>query len=1207
LADSGQVQLARERYGEAVTLDYLDPLIAEQIDATLAMLNTTDDFDPEIDRKLRTALIQLVDRIDAEQPSLAKLLRACAIPLWWDEPLLVDIRNRHDGREPVILQKLSQLSFILKWPDDYVYDRLARPLLLSQWENGERNDQTNDFIAINHRIIDHFQQRLDEDINAEHVGQYARWEISYLYHLLLDNPRLGTEKLIAVLQQAEDSYQPDRVHQYVLVLREIQERLPQEYRPYITYAEGWMHTLQGRHQVAQAHFEELLSRDDLMPDLRAHIQRNLGDVLMKQRKWSQAVPHYRQALDHFETAELTHEVADTMERLGSAYMDIAASVYSHEDHLEDDIPWTTKLLQTLGLIGYLPLILYMLWNFDLGWNPRAWWRWGDSMDWAIAKFFANGIQWLQKAEKLYVQLGDMRGLNHVRRSLGQLYLNLHYADKAAAIFDGLESEHAHDTYQLAHTRLYLATALAEQGKYSAAQDLFQKALPVFKELEHSQRIAQTQTLLGKLAVRNGEIDHALATYAEALTHWLAIDDQVMATAVVHSMETLASSPQRTGLRSTKRVTSNHSQALLEQAQLNISERVYESRFVHPLMQRFQQTILVLLCFLLPWIMWASINSQAGTNIGTTATLDRPPQEMLNDIEEFGPVVKIADVTQVIRSTITPQVHPDFWGWIILNLLLAYLTLYTIIGIYLLSRIEIADVESHQKRQLYISPYSIRASGRRLTSLLPWPQIRVYLSDNRRLLQWPMNYWSKIALISQNEHIQIDGYTKGYRYIIRWIKQYLPADVQRVDIGFTLLKNFLGWLVVISALLLAAFIATILKKPDALTTPRYWGYSFTDFYNLIFLGFHIPLLFWFILQPLRGYLVYQTNQAKQLWIIAWATLSLAGFSWLQFSYSILPFNRPDILLAVVVICLGSFILYQLYTMQRTLLRSAPVIKMASIAIFSICIVSWLTVQELVSFHYLVQANNIFYQAAETKQDKGYRQAIEAYSKTHKFRQTAHTFNSLGNLHGLLSQHKEAVEAYEEAQKIAPRELIYQKNFALAHQEWAVQTDEIERFEKALESYNRVIDDIDKEQKDYPYKKQNNLQRPTYELRAATYFKLAQIYYVLDKTEDKKDIYLDYFRKAKRDYEWLIKDEKNDPLGYVGLGWALRYLQESEGENTPERREYLTWAIEELQTAIALDKNYAPAYNGLGWTHFAISQNKNIRGNCINNEQFKGFLR
>jgi len=130
LAELGQVTSAREMYDKAATLPHLDPLIVEDIKSELMKLKTVDDFDPEADRLLEKSLIQLLERIENEQPTLIKLLQACAIPLWWDEELLVDIRNLHDGREQIILKKLSQFSFILKWPDHYVYSRLARPLLI---------------------------------------------------------------------------------------------------------------------------------------------------------------------------------------------------------------------------------------------------------------------------------------------------------------------------------------------------------------------------------------------------------------------------------------------------------------------------------------------------------------------------------------------------------------------------------------------------------------------------------------------------------------------------------------------------------------------------------------------------------------------------------------------------------------------------------------------------------------------------------------------------------------------------------------------------------------------------------------------------------------------------------------------------------------------------------------------------------------------
>ena len=119
---------------------------------------------------------------------------------------------------------------------------------------------------------------------------YERWELSYLYHLLLDEPELGTRELMTAMRQAEDSYYPARLHQYQLALQDTIPRIPQEYGAYMDYIHGWGQTLDDRHRMAQLLFEEILEREELLPDLRARIQRHLGITLVRQRKWSQAIP-----------------------------------------------------------------------------------------------------------------------------------------------------------------------------------------------------------------------------------------------------------------------------------------------------------------------------------------------------------------------------------------------------------------------------------------------------------------------------------------------------------------------------------------------------------------------------------------------------------------------------------------------------------------------------------------------------------------------------------------------------------------------------------------------------------------------------------------------------------------------------------------------------------------------------------------------------
>lgn len=1215
LAATGQMQQARALYAEAAQVQHISPAVAQQIEAAVVMLEDeaySAEPDPALESELERLMQQVLTNIQETQPSLAVLLRACAIPLWWDIEILSVIRNRHDGREAAIMTKLTPFSFIYEWPDYYTYSRLARRILLQTW-----NDDPGGFQTLNERLLAYVKERLASNPPTR-PAIYERLLEAQLYHTFLADPEAGVRLLIQSFQTAENEYRLEAARQYVLVLKELQTRLPSQYAAYIDYAEGWLHYLYQRTTVAYQIFQELAARPDLLPDLKARVQRGLAAVLMARHDWVAATDHYQQALALFQSQGQQDEMAETMIGLGNTHLDIAMTAYGVADELAPPPSLRSMVAGVISMIARLPLILYLIWKLRLPWQPALFWRLGRGMDWVIARLFSKAVTWFDKAAALYQTLGNTEGEIHASEQRGRLYLALSYTPRAADIFRQLMDDPTRGTYQAARARLELAETLICAGQDAAARPLLEAALPVFQALKHNQRIAQTQNLLGHLAARRQEPEVALHAYDEALTAWQRVGDEVRATDIIHAMEAV-------GRRAT---LSDDARTLLEKAQQRLPTRVYVTRFVHPWMNLFQRLALVLLFVVLFTGLWMSMRSESGTKLGADVVLRRPIQ--MEKIEDFKPSVGATDDREVqldISKQVKPQIQARFLKSIIGYTLLTYILLYTLLGLLIIVITPMQSVQTQQVWRLQMDNTTMGTLfGNKFSVRLLWTEISTFIRSDTNLLGKPLAFWSNTTINGPQQQIDMTGYTHHYMDLTAALDEQIAPDVLRIDTGYTLLRGFFGRLLLGTLALWVIFIALIYLKPTWIqnrlaTLP----YTPVDLYGLLFIGIGLPLAFWLGVQPARHRLARNPNN-WMLPLLAVGCLVLCELAWVQYYYWHVPLGRPDVVLSAMVLLLAGSTFYQQVRLWRRMARPwlaagvlVTVLLAASLALSLIC-------SELKSFTYLAIANQRFLEAEAENQrtpelaQQKYLAALTAYSTTLAIRPEAYIYNSLGNVYAQLASapnatpvsasvvvsgvkpisdaetfYMKASVAYSQAVVLDPKQLIYGQNLALAYRQWAAVTQNNDvskqRFQVALGQYNALLKAVENA------KRRNGsvteLERSAHELRAATWFDLGRL---ANTPKAGSEEALTDFAKAQIDYEWLIKHDENNPAGYVGKGWSLFYARLSVPASSPKRIALLQGAFNAFSTAITKNPAYIPAYNGLGWARYYLTGNL-FHGNCI----------
>jgi len=1038
LAAVGQYEQARQHYKQAAAIAAISPALKEQITAAIATLDDAIDYgapqDPTIEDQLEAMMVQLITDIKEQQPTLATLMATCAIPLWWDEGLLAVIRNRQDDREPSILEKLSRFSFVYAWPDHYTYSRLARRMLLQSWE-----DDPTGFQKQNQRILDYLQQGLDANPLLQPVA-YARLVQAHLYHTFLDDPAKGVVRLGELMQQAEDGYRLEDARQYVWVLKELQPRLPDAYSAWIDYAEGWLHHLNQRDGVAQQIFQQMLARPELPLDLQARVERGIALALVARQNWVEAVHHHHTALALFEEQKQPSDIAETMVGLGDAYLSIAQTADGHANEFVLDDSFGSLFSKLIGFVTRLPLILFLVWKLALAWDVRVWWKLARGMDWVVARLFSEAIVWFRQAEAIYQKIDEPMGLQRTQACLGRLYLALNHPE-AAAIFRQLAASAPPDTYQQARAGLELAEALLRQGEFAEAEALLQQALPIFTRLNHTHRVAQTQGHLGHIATHNKEWDAAMYAYAAAWQAWQQVGNATRTTDMIHAMEALE---RTTELPAAARNA-------LTQTQQQTTKRVYEARFVHPVMARFQRFASVLLWVAIFIALLTSIRSEAGTKIGADAILKRPTQA--ESVAAFKPTVGAANQEAVlleIKKQVTPQFRGRFLGATGAAVLATYLVLYTVLGLYLIVTTTMGNVQAQQECRLQLDNETIdEVENHRIVQQLHWTDVRTYVTNHRLIFGKFIETISSITLLGPNNYINISGRMRHYWALTqRHLLPLLPAQVLKINTGYALPYGLFGWLLMTALTLLLAFIALIVLKSPLINRPLpFLPYTPTELYSLIFVAGALPVLYWFVIQPIRDYLIRQP-QRKIVRGIALASLGLGFSSLLQFRSWHLPFGRPDLLLGTLTILLAGFALHQHFLLAQRSNRLRLYFNGSIIlVILAISFAVWVMQQELRSFRTLAQANTYFLRAEEKLEQKDgaiakseYLQALTFYTETLSLRAEPYIYNSQGNVYIRLKEYAKAIRAYQDAQQRNPDDLSIHLNLALAYREWASDTQD-----------------------------------------------------------------------------------------------------------------------------------------------------------------------
>jgi len=1138
-------------------------------------------------------------------PVLARALQWVAIPYWFDRPMLAALRGPEDadGRTSKIIQWLSQRSFVSRLGEDrYVLNTDVRGLIRARWTLDRQG-----FAEANRRLADYFSVRL-----AAGPGPQAdEWKQAYLYHLLAADPDAGIAALQQAITEAEFSHRLAVAERLIQVAEEQRPFLEARHAAWLTYLQARSLQLHNRWDASCEILQSLLDQPDLpgADGLRPHVQALLANGLIETGHWSRAADLYRQALDTFKANHEPDQVASCQLGLGYAHMSLGLNIWGQRVSRPAPSP---SLKQTLAdlmtLPARLPILLYLLLSAQ---DPALWPDWltlARGLDWTIARLFVQAAHWYRRALTHMETACNPQGILRAKDSLARLYLALGQPGVAARIYREIvdRTDIATSEYQMAHARAGLGLSLLRSGRLPQALQALQAAAPVLADYDDRTNAGRAFAALAEAQMTSGAATEALASYATALELLQKASDLKGATDVAHTLEAFT---ERAPTHTRRRERAEEGiDAQARQIASSVTTREYSTRYSHPALTVFRVASVAVLAVMMFVVLYLAIRTESGIEVRASAALIA--QALTDPSSSMSPVL-----TTSANRLIVPTFRANIALGGLVAALLGYLIGYTLVGLYVLARTSLPQLEAHgRRRDVHLEAETVSIEPERMALA----EVTTLAQDNWTVLGHPRGHgtlahlWESLQLSaysqtvlfdSRGQRIIISGQTAWYWPLTQAIARRIPTSARCVDLSTTLLTSPAGILFIANCLYLALFVALSYLWPDALNVPiLLQRYALADLRVLIYLGLLIPLVMWLVIAPLHARLFLKPH-SRMPWAVTGAGLGLACVSFINLGRLHFSLGHPDIivsLLAVWMVWIGALAIYKVqrhpeHRLHDTALNPPvypTVLRWGMIAVASIALVlaARLVFNELQSYDALltgnVARNRADQMAASQDLDAArpvYAEAMQAYDLVLGLNPRDTTaLAGQAAIHIQLREWDQAIHAYTTSLQINPRQPAVWANIGMAYEgqaseldasmkqltteesHRAIQPSVIAAYQEAICAYTRALDLVGGKNAQYLLQ------------RGAVYSALGQQHSLQDSDEAWEN-----YRLALKDMERVLELDPQNADAYNGIGWA--YLKLAEVAESPEgaAQEYER-AHENFEAAVHLAPQNANAYNGLAWT-------------------------
>jgi tetratricopeptide (TPR) repeat protein len=742
------------------------------------------DRNMESDRRrhfIQRSLEVLLQDLD---PDVAKIVYISAVPHWFDQELLHRLAGDEEGWENV-LEVLLELQLAQQDSQGHVrYQDEVRKILLS-WQ---RQNGSLEYLEANRISCDYFLERA----NQAPMTERPRLEREALYHQLVFDESGGLRLLNQKLQEAYSYHQLDSAELLVDQVEELRAQLSRSGQQWLNYFAACQELAARKYDLAEALFGELASDNhDII--LGALINWRLGQVLVAQHRWSQAMQLYEECLKHLGEKDEPANRARVLLSLADAYRNLAEHSGGYAMGL---IEHPSRFRRFLLFCQHLPFLCLEWVVQRVSFLPSLYFG-TDYQNWIIDRLLFVAEGWMAKAERLLARTNKPVELSEARLALAGLEHQVGRWSRARRRYTKLEADPVitNSEYRFAKVRIGQGRASLTEGKLPEAIQQLSEAARTFQAFQDPVSTSTATFLLGQAFTKLGKPDKAAEAFLDSAEASEAARDNLALTRALWSIEALTKSS----------VLPEPLRARFETLLQRVPARHTITRFPARILQLYRNLALVA-ALPLAYALVYRIGSDAVILLYFLETAFLSSYDRLEDA---------LLLFLLLLAKLALPVLLAFW---------IYRGIYGLLGliaVYVLGN-QLVLIEREQPVHLSIDPEAITiyASQTNRTSpgeqvstgvvitpenvqKLAWSEITEAVTVNYRIISRPIDLISRMLLRSGSTMLMVEGLTLGYHFLRRDIEAWLARRLSPLKLH-TNTFTFLEWrsTLVVSTLVLA---------------------------------------------------------------------------------------------------------------------------------------------------------------------------------------------------------------------------------------------------------------------------------------------------------------------------------------------------------------------------------------------------------------------
>ena len=1097
----------------------------------------------------------LEEILDTVHPLMAEGFYLASVPEWYTHDLFAAMRNRDDGRDQGLIDRLQRYSFVTTLADGeggpvYAVRPEHRAVLQRQWIQSDPQA----YLAAHQRALAYWEANPDPNPFAQAQNR--------LYHLFFVDREVAVAYLVGLFRTYQNERQlaaikrlldtADEARSYLALL----ESEPLDQLGYLlTYLRARLGQLRGAWDESLQELDTLRQQADLLPALTPYVLRAYGHALVDAGKFVEAIEQYRAALALFDkqaagegdSDTIQSERAHTMIALGDAHVGLAVAARGYGERRYVEPAGRVGVRAFLTFLSALPLVVYL--SFYLGrgvWRPRFW-PVLRHFDWIIARLFTTGADQYKRADPLLERHGVPAEAVVADEKLAYLYLMLGDGRQAQSLFTRLlaEEEAPLGEYRQASVRVGLGEAHLLLQQAAEALTPLRTALPVAERYEDEMLAARACALLAEALCRSGEQEEALQQFARSLRGYQQEERWVWATGIGERLDAI-------------RVQPKWPAALQGQAGAisdSLSRRQYPVRFRHPALTLFRRLFLLALPVVLLMVPLLTVVVDAGIEVVPVIQFRAAP---------------LLDPTQTVTSSLSQGVtaanavqttNTDAILWLAIVLSGSYLALSLLLGVAVIALTPLRTVQTRGRAAaVHLDEEGVRVGEKGDApgvdaQTISWEEVARFVKADARLVDEYMFDGSSFALESPQERLVIGSDASWYRSLRRRIGQRLPASARVLNLDYRMWPSWPGILYLLNLLLIGLVFLLAALAPDSLwvdlaATP----YSLGELYPYLYLGLVLIPLWWAVIRPLQIRLNLKPDTSLPWWVLG-AGLLLAVLQAATFFRPLLTgVNLYPPLITVILLAAGGWAIWRsggaagnVYSVWT---RGLVAIAVVAVSLLMLSLL-WRDVR---AYHYLVVGNHWRDRALESadpeQTDDWLTRAVAAYDRAARIG-IAEVLGVDGRRAGPVPLGIPEPESFSWVSALLSK---------------AALQAELGRYDEAISTYNDA----------FPY---TNQQDQVYAWRAL----IRQSWGTEPTAEGAVDAEAGQYALALRDLDQAIELNPDQAAYYLWRGVALQALDRTTAAYDDYERALAVTAADGGQPLAASGR--AEAFTGQGWIRYA----------------------